>query len=66
MREDEQGEVGIKIGREVMNVAGRALTANITRLAPLILPTSEKVFYAANSCARKVSPACTCQACDIG
>lgn len=52
--EDEDGLTGIKIGKELMQVAGRALTTNITRLGPLILPLSEKLFYAANLIARKV------------
>ena len=53
-QEDEAGLTGIKIGKELMQVAGRALTQNITRLGPLILPLPEKLFYAANYVARKV------------
>ncbi|KAK9814016.1 hypothetical protein WJX73_009276 [Symbiochloris irregularis] len=53
--EDDNGHVGIKIGRDVMHVAGRALTMNITALAPLILPISEKVLYVLDGIARKVS-----------
>lgn len=48
------GVPGIKIGKELMHVAGRALKMNITRLAPLVLPLSEKIFYACNILACKV------------
>lgn len=40
--------------QELMCVAGKALKMNITRLAPLVLPVSEKLFYACNMLARKV------------
>ena len=42
--------------QELMAVAGRALKMNITRLGPLVLPLSEKMLYASNLIARKVSP----------
>ena len=54
-QEDEEGMTGIKIGKELMCVAGRALRMNITRLAPLVLPVSEKLVYALHMTARKVS-----------
>lgn len=54
--EDDNGNTGIRIGREVMDVAGRALTVNIRDLAHLILPISEKLIYAGNAIARKVAP----------
>ena len=52
--EDDDQMTGIKIGKELMQVAGTALTMNITHLGPLILPISEKIFYACNLVARKV------------
>ena len=58
-QEDEEGKTGIKIGKELMQVAGRALKMNITRLGPLVLPMSEKLVYAINLLARKV-----CQSAD--
>ena len=53
-KEDEQGKVGVKIGRELMNVAAMALKRNITSLGPLVLPVSEQLIFAGNFVARKV------------
>ena len=53
-KEDDEGIVGVKIGRELMNVAAMALKSNITRLAPLVLPISEQLLFAGNFVARKV------------
>ncbi len=53
-REDDEGILGVKIGKELMRVAGRALTANITRLGPKVLPLSEQLIFAGNLIARKV------------
>ena len=39
---------------QVMAIAGRALKANITTLAPLILPFSEQAKFLLNLAARKV------------
>lgn len=44
----------MKIGKELMRVAGRALTANITQLGPKVLPISEQLIFAGNLIARKV------------
>ncbi|XP_051148327.1 3-ketoacyl-CoA synthase 6-like [Andrographis paniculata] len=44
--EDPQGYAGIKLNLDLMKVAGDALKSNITRLAPLVLPFSEKLRYA--------------------
>ena len=55
-QEDDEGKIGVKIGRELMSVAATALKANITRLAPLVLPLSEQLIYAGNFVARKVTP----------
>ena len=54
-REDDEGLVGVKIGKELMKVAGDALRANITRLGPLVLPISEQLIYAGNLVGRKAS-----------
>ena len=63
-KEDEEGKVGVKIGKELMKVAGMALKANITRLGPKVLPLSEKLIFAGNYVARKVRIdtflTCTC------
>lgn len=55
-REDDDGIIGVKIGKELMKVAGQALTANIMQLAPLVLPVSEQLIFAGNFVARKVHP----------
>ena len=52
-REDDEGLVGVKIGKELMKVAGMALRANIMRLGPLVLPVSEQLLFAGNFVARK-------------
>lgn len=56
-KEDDEGIVGVKIGKELMKVAGMALKANITRLGPRVLPISEQLIFAGNFVARKVSSA---------
>lgn len=53
-RADDDGKVGVKIGKELMNVAGRALKMHIKTLAPLVLPLSEKLVYIVNYIKRKV------------
>ena len=55
-KEDEEGKVGVKIGKELMKVAGMALKAYITRLGPQVLPLSEKLIFAGNFVARKARP----------
>ncbi|KAK9835216.1 hypothetical protein WJX81_006372 [Elliptochloris bilobata] len=53
-KDDEEGKIGTKIGREVMETAGKALKANITAIGPLVLPLSEKLIFVGNLFARKV------------
>lgn len=55
LQEDEEGFAGVKIGKELMKVAGKALEINISSLGPKVLPLSEKLCFAANFVARKVS-----------
>ncbi|KIZ06635.1 3-ketoacyl-CoA synthase 4 [Monoraphidium neglectum] len=52
--EDEAGVRGIRLGKELMGVAGQALKKNITTLGPKVLPLSEQLLFAANMLARKV------------
>mmetsp|Transcript_18315 Transcript_18315/g.51291 ORF Transcript_18315/g.51291 Transcript_18315/m.51291 type:complete len:449 (-) Transcript_18315:627-1973(-) len=52
--EDPNGNVGVKLAKELMAVAGEALKANITRLGPLVLPVSEQLLFFFNLVARKV------------
>ena len=62
-KEDDEGKVGVKIGKELMRVAGMALKANITRLGPQVLPVSEQLIFAGNFVARKVRSHRHCAAC---
>lgn len=52
--EDDQGNKGVKLTRELMGEAGRALKANITTLGPLVLPFSEQLLFLLNLIGRKV------------
>lgn len=56
--EDDIGNVGVKLSKELMAIAGEALKANITRLGPLVLPISEQLLFFANLVARKVGHPC--------
>lgn len=46
--EDSSGITGVRLNRSIIKVASRALTKNMTRLGPLILPWSELIKYAAS------------------
>ncbi|XP_074270873.1 3-ketoacyl-CoA synthase 11-like [Silene latifolia] len=52
-KEDFEGKIGISLSKELMIVAGDALKANITVLAPLVLPLSEKMLYLGTLVAKK-------------
>ncbi|XP_048543616.1 3-ketoacyl-CoA synthase 5-like [Triticum urartu] len=51
--EDEQGNVGINLRKNLMAIAGDSLQANITRIGPLVLPVSEQLLFALSFVARK-------------
>ncbi|PPD77829.1 hypothetical protein GOBAR_DD25249 [Gossypium barbadense] len=51
--EDEQGTIGIALSKNLMAVAGEALKANISTLAPLVLPWSELLLVVTSLVARK-------------
>ncbi|KAE8813449.1 3-ketoacyl-CoA synthase 12 [Hordeum vulgare] len=46
-REDEDGHVGISLSKDLPKAAVRALTLNLRRLAPRVLPVSELLRFAA-------------------
>ena len=50
---DKVGKIGVELNRDLVKVAGRALTHNLTKLGPKVLPWSEKLLFAANWVARK-------------
>lgn len=52
--EDAEGHRGVKLSKDLMKIAGKALRSNITRLGPQVLPASEIAVYAGNLIARKV------------
>ena len=45
---------GIRLGKDLMEVAGHALRANLTCLAPRVLPWAEQLRYLHNVLLRKV------------
>jgi 3-ketoacyl-CoA synthase len=53
-QEDEKGRRGIRLGKDLMKVAGSALRKNIQALGPRVLPASELLAFAANAVARKI------------
>ncbi|CAM0952898.1 unnamed protein product [Alopecurus aequalis] len=53
-QEDDEGIVGVKLSRDLLNVAGEALKANITALAPLVLPLSEQLRFVMLVAARRL------------
>ncbi|OEL19539.1 3-ketoacyl-CoA synthase 5 [Dichanthelium oligosanthes] len=52
--EDDKGNVGINLSKDLMTIAGNALKANITAIGPLVLPASEQLLFALSFIARKV------------
>ncbi|KMZ70284.1 3-ketoacyl-CoA synthase [Zostera marina] len=53
-KEDDQGILGISLAKELMEVAGESLTANITTLGPFVLPLTEQFKFLVTFIARKV------------
>uniref|UniRef100_A0A8I6XEN8 3-ketoacyl-CoA synthase n=3 Tax=Hordeum vulgare TaxID=4513 RepID=A0A8I6XEN8_HORVV len=51
--EDGEGHRGINLSKDLMNIAGDALKANITAMGPLVLPASEQLKFAYSFVARK-------------
>jgi len=51
--EDAERQVGVRLSKEVMAIAGQSLKVNITTLGPMVLPASEQVLFFANLIARK-------------
>ncbi|VAH00858.1 unnamed protein product [Triticum turgidum subsp. durum] len=46
MKEDDEGETGAYLSKDLVPVAGEALKANITAIGSLVLPPSEKLRFA--------------------
>ncbi|CAJ1961692.1 unnamed protein product [Sphenostylis stenocarpa] len=47
-REDSEGRKGLYVSKDVIEVGGHALKANITTLGPLVLPVSEQLHFFTN------------------
>lgn len=45
LREDAEGRQALSVSKEVLEIGGHALKANITTLGPLVLPVSEQVHF---------------------
>lgn len=43
--EDDEGIKGLKISKDLVEVGGEALKANITTLGPLVLPLTEQFYF---------------------
>ncbi|KAK4789081.1 hypothetical protein SAY86_020400 [Trapa natans] len=43
--QDKEGKVGINLSKDLMAIAGEALKSNITTIGPLVLPTSEQLYF---------------------
>jgi 3-ketoacyl-CoA synthase len=52
-RPDDDDIIGVSLSKDLPKIAGRALTQNLTRLGPLVLPWSEKLLFAGNWVLRK-------------
>lgn len=53
LKEDAEGRRGLSVSKEVIEVGGHALKANITTLGPLVLPISEQFHFFKNLLSRK-------------
>ncbi|GBF95889.1 hypothetical protein Rsub_08480 [Raphidocelis subcapitata] len=52
--EDDMGDIGVRLSKDLTGVAAQALMTNLTRLGPLVLPLSEKLAFAANMVKEKI------------
>ena len=52
-QEDDEGIRGVRLSKQIMQIAGDALKRNITNLGPLVLPVSEQLKFFFNIAARR-------------
>ncbi|EMS47031.1 3-ketoacyl-CoA synthase 6 [Triticum urartu] len=52
--EDDEGQTGINLSKDLVAIAGETLKANIVAIGSLVLPPSEKLLFALSFVARKV------------
>lgn len=53
LKEDAEGRHGLSVSKDMIEVGGHALKANITTLGPLVLPVSEQVHFFTNLLLKK-------------
>ena len=51
--EDAAGIRGVRLSKQIMQIAGDALKSNIATLGPLVLPVSEQLKFVVNLVARR-------------
>ncbi|CAM0876703.1 unnamed protein product [Alopecurus aequalis] len=51
--EDEEGQTGVNLSRDLVAIAGETLKANIVAIGAVVLPPSEKMLFALSLVARK-------------
>ncbi|KAK9137538.1 hypothetical protein Sjap_008132 [Stephania japonica] len=52
-QEDNTGNIGVNLSKDLASVAGEALRTNLTTLGPKFLPLSERLRFFANAAGRK-------------
>jgi 3-ketoacyl-CoA synthase len=52
--EDEEGQTGVNLSKDLVAIAGETLKANIVAIGSVVLPPSEKLLFALSLAARKV------------
>jgi len=52
---DGDAKVGVRLGKELMSVAARALKMNLTTLGPKVLPVSEQLKFGVNMALRQLA-----------
>jgi 3-ketoacyl-CoA synthase len=52
--EDEEGQTGVNLSKDLVAIAGETLKANIVAIGAVVLPPSEKLLFALSLVARKV------------
>ena len=52
--EDEEGQTGVNLSKDLVAIAGETLKANIVAIGSVVLPPSEKLLFGLSLVARKV------------
>ncbi|KAF6149355.1 hypothetical protein GIB67_016893 [Kingdonia uniflora] len=55
-KEDSEGKQGLSLSKDLFEVGGHALKANITTLGPLVLPFSEQLLFFKTLLSKKAKP----------